>query len=70
MNKTEHSASDCPSTKLEPFVDSLVDQNRSMHELAHSRAAWDRTADERKAFQETDVIENGITEAFRRGREV
>lgn len=52
------------------FVHAVVNQDRSMHELADTRTACDWATDERKTFEQIDVIENGVAEAFRRGGEV
>ena len=45
-------------------IDSIVDQNRRMHQLADSRQSDHRTPDIRKASEQINVIEERDAETF------
>ena len=50
--------------KIGSFIDLVVDQNWSMHELADSGPSVHRTADVWEASQKLDVVQDGGTERF------
>ena len=52
------------------FADAIVDQDRRMDELADSGSSVHGTADIWEALEEIDVVQDGGTESFGRGRKI
>ena len=48
-------------------IDSVVNQNRAMQQLANARPLFDQRAHPRKLSQQLDMIQQGTAEARRRG---
>ncbi len=46
------------------FVHTVVDQDRGVHQLAHTGTPRDRTTDVGEAFQEINVVQYGVAEPF------
>jgi hypothetical protein len=53
--------------KMRRFAHAVIDQNRGMHQLAHSGSPLNRSADVRKSFEQLDVIEYGVAKPLGAG---
>ena len=49
------------------FAYTVIDQNGGMHQLAHSWAPLNQTADVRKAFEKLNMIEYGVAKPLGAG---
>ena len=53
--------------KVWGFVHAVIDQNRGMHQLAHSGTPLNQAADVRKSFEKLNMIEYGVAKPLGAG---
>jgi hypothetical protein len=49
---------------VKPFIDSIIDEDGSVHEYTDMTPPVHRAADVREALQQIDVVQDSLTESF------